>query len=378
MAKVLLLVGGGHAHLSVLAGLKKVVRGGHRAILVSPGDYHYYSGMGPGVLAGTYRPAQARFHLRRMVQERGGVFLKGEAVGIDPERRTVRLASGEELGYDVVSFNVGSEVVADRLEAAGEAVVPVKPITNLPAARRRILEGLAQGPLRLVVVGGGPAGLEVAGNLWRLGQAGRGRLGITLASAHGLLYGFPPRAGTLARNSLAARGIRVLEGERVLKVAGGQALLSGGSTVPCDIAILAAGIRPPSLFGTSGLPVGPDGGLLVNDYLQSVAFPEIFGGGDCIHFQPRPLARVGVYAVRQNPILFHNLRAALGGGALRPFRPQKDYMLIFNLGDGRGILRRKGWVWDGHPACLFKDWIDRRFMKKFQLSGEAREAGDDI
>ena len=56
-----------------------------------------------------------------------------------------------------------------------------------------------------------------------------------------------------------------------------------------------------------------------------------------------------------------------------PFQPQNDYLLIFNLGDGRGIFRRKNWVWDGRLAFLLKDYIDRKFMRTFQLSGEATE-----
>ena len=135
------------------------------------------------------------------------------------------------------------------------------------------------------------------------------------------------------------------------------------------------GIRPSRLFEISGLPFGEDGGLLVNDYLQSVQFPEIFGGGDCISLQGRRLDKVGVYAVRQNPILYHNLMAALEGGEMKRFTTSDVYMLLFNLGDGRGIFWRKGLVSCGRLNFLLKDYIDRRFMKKFQVSGELEEQG---
>ena len=81
-------------------------------------------------------------------------------------------------------------------------------------------------------------------------------------------------------------------------------------------------------------------------------YPHIFGGGDCISFQPQPLAKVGVYAVRQNPILFHNLSAALEGQKLVPFDPGGAYLLIFNLGDGKGIFWKKNWVWEGRLGLL--------------------------
>jgi NADH dehydrogenase FAD-containing subunit len=104
----------------------------------------------------------------------------------------------------------------------------------------------------------------------------------------------------------------------------------------------------------------------------------MFGGGDCISLSGCPLAKVGVYAVRQNPILLHNLLAALEGGGMQTFQPQKDYMLIFNMGDGRGILWKKNWIWDGRLSFILKDYIDRKFMKQFQVSGELKEKDEGI
>ena len=115
---------------------------------------------------------------------------------------------------------------------------------------------------------------------------------------------------------------------------------------------------------------GRDGGMLVNHFLQSVAFPEIFGGGDCISFEPQPLAKVGVYAVRQNPILLHNLLSALNGHELRSFVPQKSVLLALNLGDGTAIVNWHAMVWGGKPGFVLKNYIDRKFMKEFQVSGE--------
>jgi len=99
----------------------------------------------------------------------------------------------------------------------------------------------------------------------------------------------------------------------------------------------------------------------------------MFGGGDCIYFQPQPLDKVGVFAVRQNPILLANLMAALEGRSLKPFEPGGAYLLIFNMGDGRGIFWKKNLIFDGRLAFWLKDYIDRRFMRKFQISGELEE-----
>jgi len=126
------------------------------------------------------------------------------------------------------------------------------------------------------------------------------------------------------------------------------------------------GVRPNAIFERSGIPTGPDGGMLVNSHLQSTAYPEMFGGGDCIYFNDHPLDKVGVYAVRQNPVLYNNLMAALEGEPLQVFSPGGDYLLIFNMGGGKGVLRKKWLTFGGRPAFIIKDYIDRKFMKKFQ------------
>ncbi len=370
MGSHLVLVGGGHAHMSVLKQLSDFVRRGHRVTLVSPSDYHYYSGMGPGLLAGTYRPDEVRFHIRRMATERGAAFVAGEVVRIDPARRTLLLAEGGELGYDVASFNTGSSVATRGIVPLENGVVKVKPIVNLVEVRSRLLQDLPKGPMRLVVAGGGPAGTELSGNLWRLVRDAQAKADLTLVAGHRLLAGFPGRVRKLALKSLAERKVKVLEGRHLQAFSRGTVTLDDGRGLPCDLLLWAVGVEPSKIFAESGLPVGEDGGLLVDDFLRSVAWPELFGGGDCICFQSGPLPKVGVFAVRQNPVLFHNLLAVLEGGTLQRFVPQKHYMLILNLGDGNGVLHRSGLVLGGRFPFRLKDWIDRRFMARFQVCGE--------
>lgn len=373
MGKHLVLAGGGHAHMTVLVNLDTYIQRGHRATLIGPAAYHYYSGMGPGLLSGIYRPQDVRFHVKKMAEDRGGGFIQDRVARVDADRRILVLKSGREVGYDVVSFNTGSYVPANGSIPVSQKVYPVKPVENLLAARRAVLKRLDHGSLRLVVVGGGAAALEVCGNLWRLVRDNGGTAAITVLAGHRFLSNFAQKARSRAVKSLAARDIDIVEGVNVSRLADSSAVLEDGREYPFDLALLAWGIRPSTLFRDSGLPTAEDGGLLVNSYLQSVAHPEIFGGGDCISLKDQPLNRVGVYAVRQNPILFQNLAAALEDGMLNQFHPQREYLLIFNLGDGRGIYWKRNWVWDGRLAFLLKDTIDRRFMRKFQVCGERWE-----
>jgi NADH dehydrogenase FAD-containing subunit len=374
MSKHLVIVGGGHAHLTLLANLSQCVARGHRVTVVNRSAYHYYSGMGPGMLAGTYRPQDVRFNIKKMVEDRGAAFIEDAVVRIDARDRLLHLASGETLPYDVVSFNTGSDVPAVIPGASGPTVFPVKPIANLLKAQRFLIETVSRKPADIVVVGGGPAGLEVAGNVRRLSAGRGGTARITLLAGGRLMAQFPDRVRELALRSLGRRGINVIEAVHATSLEQDRVNMDNGKALTFDAAFLALGVVPSSLFRDSGLPTGPDNGLLVNRFLQSTAHPEIFGGGDCIFLDGHRLGKVGVYAVRQNPILMRNICAALDGGPMIPFVPQKRYLLIFNLGDGTAILNRGSVTLDGSLAWRLKDWIDRGFMRKFQLSGERDEA----
>jgi NADH dehydrogenase FAD-containing subunit len=359
--------------MTVMSQLDHYTGRGHHVTLISPYPYHYYSGMGPGLLSGVYRPEEVRFHVQKMVEDRGGVFLGDTVVRVDPKRRALFLNSGKQVDYDVASFNVGSHVPARSAPVSDSNVYTAKPVQNLSKARQAILESGKGEKLRLVVVGGGPSALEISGNLWRLVHDNGITAKISLLAGRELLSPFPQKLRRLAMDSFTQRGIEVIEGVRVGRIGSGNAFLEDGRGYPFDFLFLAWGIRPPTLFEESGLAVDKDGGLLVNNYLQSVASPEIFGGGDCISLQGRHLDKVGVYAVRQNPILYHNLLAALDGGKMKRFETSEVYLLLFSLGDGKAIFLRKGWIWYGRFNFLLKDYIDRRFMRKFQISGELSE-----
>ena len=159
MGKHLVLVGGGHAHLSVLTRLDRFTQDGGRATVISRSAYHYYSGMGPGLLSGEYAPRDLRFNVRRMTEDRGGRFVEDAVVRVDPVQRRLYRQRGAPIPYDVVSFNTGSGVAFDAPRDPGiRSVFPVKPIENLLAVREAVRRRLKDGPLTLCVAGGGPAG----------------------------------------------------------------------------------------------------------------------------------------------------------------------------------------------------------------------------
>lgn len=125
--------------------------------------------MGPGVLSGIYKPEQGRVNIQRLVELRGGCFIADTVEGVDVREGRLYLRSGLKVDYDIVSFNIGSRVPVDSFQRLEGQWITAKPMDNFPVARRAILELLkTKEKPRLLVIGGGPAGVEISGNLARL------------------------------------------------------------------------------------------------------------------------------------------------------------------------------------------------------------------
>ena len=369
MKKHLVLAGGGHAHMVTLANLERFIQKGYAVTVIGPSDYHYYSGMGPGMLGGSYTPEEIRFATRHVVEQKGGTFVLGKVARIDADAQAVQLASGATIAYDVLSCNLGSQVPRGIVSGDLQDIYLVKPIERLLAAQERILELASLKKLSVGIVGGGPSSVEISGNVWRLTRRpGMQPAEIAILTSSTLMPHHPRGIRVKALSSLKRRGIHVVESCDVDRICTGAVTEASGKVHSFDIIFVAVGVRPNPVFEASGIPTGPDGGMRVNRYLQSTAHAGIFGGGDCIYFESAPLDKVGVYAVRQNPVLYHNLLAALEGEALQRFEPGGDYLLIFNLGDGTGIFHKRGILFGGRLAFKIKDFIDRRFMREFQAA----------
>lgn len=350
-----------------LANLRVFIEKGHKVTVVGPSPYHYYSGMGPGMLGKTYTPGDIRFFTQHVVEKQGGTFILGKAVRVDPQGKKVVLESGGTVSYDIISLNVGSYVPESIIRGNAKDIYSVKPIEKLIDAQTRILELASRGEIAIDIVGGGPSAAEIAGNVWRLIQDyGKYKSKIRIFTDKDFMWRFPVKVKKRIFRSLNRRGIQILESSYVEKIKTGEITLESGESYDTDVIFLAVGVKPSPIFKDSNLPMGPDGALLVNQYLQCAEYPEIFGGGDCIHFKDQPIDKVGVYAVRQNPILYQNLMASIEGRSLQSFDPGGDYLLIFNMGDDTGVLHKRGICFDGRLGFKIKDYIDRKFMYKFQ------------
>jgi NADH dehydrogenase FAD-containing subunit len=371
MVRRAVLLGAGHAHLFILKRTAAFVRRGSELVLVAP-DAFWYSGLATGVLAGTYPPELDQIDVGALVVKGGGRFIRARATAIDVAARTVSLDTGSTVSYDVLSCNLGSEVPLDAIPGAATHGYAVKPVRNLwelrQALEARMGPAAPRQPLRVVIVGGGATGCEVAASIQHLVATRGGQAHINvLARGDSLLAEMPRSAAEKMARILQRRGVRVVLRSPVVRVEREAVTTADGDQVPYDFLVHATGLTPPAILRTTGLPTSADGALLVDRFQRSVADPRVFGGGDCVALQGRELAKVGVYAVREAPVLCHNLRATLQGRPLRRFRPQRRYLLILNLGDGTGLLTWGPFSWHSRLAFWLKDRIDRAFLRAYQM-----------
>ena len=355
----LVLVGGGHSHAQVLERWIHDPLPDVDLWVVSPDAQSPYSGMVPGWLAGLYAYDAICIDVAALCADAGATFVHDEMVGLDATRRQVQLRSGAPLPYDVLSLDVGSTL--DPPSLADATVLPLRPLSQLRCRWDALLAGLATDPLAAVeitVVGGGAAGFECVVALHaRLRQ--RSNVRATLCTTgETLLPGLAPGAVRHAARVLAARGIALHTG---------RAFDASNLTKNArHVVVWAAGARPHAWQRTTGLAIDADGYFLVDRYLRSTSHPEVYASGDCAGWTSRPLPKAGVYAVRMGPVLTDNLRAALDQGRPRIHHPQRDHLVLLSTAHRQAIASKRSWSVAGSWVWRWKDWLDRRFIARFQ------------
>ncbi len=365
------LAGAGHTHIEIIRQAEKFREMGHRLTIVSPLKHHPYSGMAPGMLGGTYSYDDILLPAYSLAEAGGAAFIQDAVAGINTRTSVIRLVHGGAISYDIASVNIGSDAAEDHVQ--GDHIFTVKPIERLFEAKTYISNlASSRSPFRVVVAGGGPAGVEVAGNVSHLitslrnsGMPARGRVSL-YASSSSSIGGYRGRAGAYILKTLKQMGVAVHQGERFT-------LSVHGKSDAADAVLLASGVRPAGVISTLGLPVGKTGSITVNKYLQVTGEQAVFAVGDCAEFsvgKKASLDRVGVYAVRQQQVLLHNLLMKVSGNSdqLIPFRKYGPYLSGLNLGGGIGLLQWKGFLLTGRKAFLIKDFIDRRFIRRYSVS----------
>ncbi|QCO57474.1 selenide, water dikinase SelD (plasmid) [Pseudorhodobacter turbinis] len=359
-----LLIGGGHAHALVLRKWGMAPQAGSRITVINPGPVAPYTGMLPGHIAGHYSRDSMMIDLIRLARFAGARVVMGRAVGIDRGTKQAILADGRRLRYDVASIDIGIASTLPDLPGFEDHALAAKPLGGYAEGWEAFLAHAPEAP-RLVIIGAGVGGAELAmASAHRLAQTGR-KAEITLLERQDEAL---PNVGEGARRALLAalarHGVVVKTGAMPVAVAKGSVTLADGQVLPSDFTLSVAGAQPQPWLADTGLALHK-GFVTISPTLQS-SDPSIFAVGDCAHmgFAPRPKA--GVFAVRQAPILYHNLRASLSGVPLRRYHPQRDYLKLISMGEQRAVADKLGLRLEGAWLWRWKDRIDRKFMAKFE------------
>lgn len=366
----LVLLGGGHAHVHVLADLARRPISGWQVSLITPHHRQIYSGMLPGWIAGHYRLEDCAIDLGALAERAGVTLQQTAAASLDADTRRVHCTDGTDARFDRLSIDTGSVAALDDLSGSRDHTLPIRPIEAFVAAWPALVDRIIGRCARfdLIIIGAGAAGLEVAFAIrqraWRDGWS---HLRVSLLGSEALpLDGMPMVVRRSAVTLLRQRGIRWLGESRVAQVRSDHVVLEGGSNIPADATLLVTGAAAPSWPRLSGLSTDGRGFIRVVPSLQSESHPLISAAGDvAVYTCARP--KSGVYAVRAGPVLARNLRALCEGRDTFDWVPQRHALYLISTGQRSAIASWGNFAASGGWAWRWKDRIDRRFVQRFTL-----------
>lgn len=371
----LVLVGAGHAHALVL---RRWIRRPVDAdvTLVTDQPFSTYSGMVPGVLAGDYDGSETRIDAAALARRAGARFVLARARLIDPARRRLELDDGSSLPWDIASLDVGSSLRGIDWPGVRKHTLPVRPIGEFADRIDAALARCSTASPRIAIVGGGPAGVEVAFTLQaRLRARNRSGTVHLVCRRGGLLPRYPERARRLVMAEAAARGLEIAMLPEV-RFADSEGIGFESGHLDADVVLWATGAAAPEFIRNSPLLHDRRGFVRAKTTLEVVGEEGLFAAGDCASIEGWPnLGRTGVHAVRQAPVLEANLRRALAGQTPKAWHPQSQSLSVLNLGQRRAMAVRWEFAVTGHLAWKLKDWIDRRFVDSFRAPARPEPAG---
>jgi NADH dehydrogenase FAD-containing subunit len=355
----LLLVGGGHAHVAVLADwIERGLPCEHTSLL-TPHKTLRYSGMVPGWIAGQYERAKGTVDLAGLAKRAGAEFIEDRCIAIDPEARRIVTAGGRTLEFDVTSIDTGGVGRAEAVLGEDPRVLDIRPIAGFVEQL-----GVLPPDERIAVVGGGAGGTEIAFALRnRTGRATRPEI-IFITGSPGLLPDMSRAVRERVRAELARQGIRTIEGDA--RFEHGSLCVEGLSLEPLDRVIAALGSAAPAWPGEGGLAVHEGGFIAVDANQRSISHPRVFAVGDVAARMDRDLPHSGVHAVFAGPLLAKNLRAVMAGHEPGDvYRPRWNNLYLMSTGNGSAIASYGPFAAKGRWVAKLKHWIDNRWISKY-------------
>ncbi|MDI9334088.1 MAG: selenide, water dikinase SelD [Cytophagales bacterium] len=375
----IVLIGGGHSHAIVLKSFAMHPMAGVRLTLICTDSHTPYSGMLPGYIAGHCSFDDVHIDLGKLCAMAGVRFYKASVTGIDRAAKKVICQGRPAVDYDVLSINIGSSPQVNHVLGADLYATPVKPIAQFNERWLAFLARASQAhtALRVAVVGAGAGGVELLLAMQYRFQKINAKVSFSLFTKGAAIL--PTHSAAVQRRLLRllqVRGAAVHVNAAVTRVSQHH-LYVGERVFDFDEVIWVTGAGGAAWLADTGLALDERGFIQVNDCLQSTMDVHIFAAGDIASMPNDKLEKAGVFALRQGMPLAENLRRSVQGAALKPYRPQKRWLALISTGDQHAVASR-GALWSALTALgigganasgallwRWKDWIDRRFMRRF-------------
>lgn len=384
------VVGGGFAGVAVA---EKLARKGVEVLVVDKNHYHQFKPLNYQVATAEIGVAQVARPLREIFRKLPNAHVTISGVrAIDAAAKSVTLEDGTVITARTLVIAVGAEANFFHTPGAREHTFPMYTVTDAVALGRQMIHELnrvdspagMKEPLDLVVIGGGPTGVEVAGavaeNLNTVIAKNYGRniadqTTVHLVDrGHDLLKPFSAKTHAYAKAQLERLGVRLHMGKGVAEIAADGITLDDGTKIEADTVVWAGGLKGSALIAESGLPVGAGGRVDVAATLSVPGFDGVYVLGDAANIpdgKGGALPQLGSVAQQSGRCAAHNIHADLIGGTRKPFKYlDKGIMAMIGRGAAVAELGKSRRQIEGDPA--FIAWLGVHVML---LPGTWQKAG---
>lgn len=370
--KRVVIAGGGFGGMALVKALKNTA---FEVLLIDRNNFHTFQPLLYQVAtAGLEAESIANPFRDIFKRQKNFRFRMAEVLSVDTASKTVRTSIGP-ISYDYLVLASGSSVNYYGMKQMEENTLPMKSIPQSLALRNQILEKLEtalsekdpakrQALMTIIVIGGGPTGVELAGSLGELKkilphdypELDMQEWNIYVADMDGKLLGaMSPQASRAAEKALKEFGIRFLFHARLVSYDGTEAVFSDGKKIPAKTVIWTAGVKGNVIAGLEDALI--KGRVKVNAFNQTEKDPSVFVIGDAA-FQPNENSSgypmLAPVAIQQGKNLADNLIRLESGLPLKPFK-YKNLGVMATIGRNHGVVDLKWLKLDGFFAWLI--WL---------------------
>lgn len=341
--KKVVIVGGGFAGINLIKKLCKDNR--FQITLVDRNNYHFFPPLLYQVATAFIEPSNISYPFRRMFQKKTNLrFYMGSLVKVNPEKNTIETDTGE-LDYDYLVLALGTESNYFGMEQVKKNSLPMKTIDDALNLRNHLLLNMEKAVrttdpkekekhLNIVIAGGGPTGVELAGMLAELArniaakeypEIKNLRSHLYLVDAGKALLGpMSEKSQKEATRVLKKLGVHVINNTAVKDYNNGVVLLADGRTINTNVMIWASGVTAREVPGLPASVIARGRRIMVDEFNRVQGLPNVFAVGDiCLQTTdknwPKGHPQLAQVAIQQGKLLAENLPRLLDNKPLKPF-----------------------------------------------------------